>query len=165
MKLACSNLEQAVKLCKELCYTLFLVAHLHTLYCKTHDIHCREREVTTAYRCLGAEAVLIHTGTATHCSDLMKIALGVVGLPLLALVECRVEVKEVREETVCRYLACKLVEVVVAVGRQVAHATLLFPYLDGEDGSLAITHATVGALEKLTDDATTLGRGVGTIVD
>ena len=165
MQLACSNLKQTVKLGKEHGNTLLPVAYLHTLDCKANNVYCREREVSTTHRCLGAETVLIYTGTATHCCNLVEITFWVVGSPLLALVESGVEIKEVREETVCRHLACKLIEVMVTVGRQVAHATLLLPYLDGEDGCLAIAHTTVGALEKLTDDATTLGRSIGTIVD
>ena len=165
VQLTGSNLEQAVELCKEHCNTLFLILHIHALNGKTHNVDCREREVTAAYRCLGAEAVLVHTCAATHRSHLVEVTFGVVGSPLLTLVECGIKVQEVGEETACSNLTSELIEVVVAVTRQIAYATFLFPYLYGEDGSLAIAHATVCAVQQLTDDATALGRGVGTVVD
>ena len=81
------------------------------------------------------------------------------------VVERSVEVNEVREESACRYLACELVEVVVAVLREVAYASLLLPDLDREDGGRAVAHAFVCGVEELADHAAALCRCVGTIVD
>ena len=76
-----------------------------------------------------------------------------------------IKIDEVGEETTGSYLASILVEVVVAVGGQIAHTTLLLPNLNGEDGCLAIAHTLVGALQQLADDAASLGTGIGTVVD
>ena len=81
------------------------------------------------------------------------------------LVERSVEIHEVREEAACRNLACELVEVVVAVFRKVAYATLLLPDLDREDGSRAIADSFVCSVEDFADYAATLSRCVCTIVD
>ncbi len=76
-----------------------------------------------------------------------------------------VEVDKVGEETAGRHLAGQLVQVVVGVGGQVTDAAFLLPNLDGEDCRGAIAHALVGGVEQLADDASSLGAGVGAVVD
>ena len=95
----------------------------------------------------------------------MDVSFGVVGSPLVALVECCIKVQEVGEETACCDLAGQLVEVVVAVVGQVAHTAFLLPYLYREYSCLAIAHTAVCAVEQFAYDASTLGRCVCTIVD
>ena len=139
-QLSCGNLEQLVKFSKEGIDTKFLVFNLHTLDSQTHDVDCREREVTTRDGCLLTKTVLKHTGTATHRSHLILITLWIVSTPLLVVVVCCVKIHEVREESSCRHLAGKAVEVVVAILGQVAHTSLLLPDLDWEDSSRAATN-------------------------
>ena len=81
------------------------------------------------------------------------------------LVEGGIKVQEVGEESPCRHLARQTVQVVVAVIWQIAHAPFLLPNLYGEDGSLAVAHALVGAVEQFAYHATPFGRGVRTVVD
>ena len=64
-----------------------------------------------------------------------------------ALVEGRVEVEEIREETACRYFASQPIKVVVPVFGQITYAALLLPDLDGEDGRLAIAHASISGFQ------------------
>ena len=95
----------------------------------------------------------------------MEITLGIIGTPFTILVIGSVKIQEVREEAACRHLAGKLVEIVVRVLWEIVDTPFLFPYLDGEDGGLAIAHSLIGTVQQLTHDATSLGRGVSTIVD
>ena len=81
------------------------------------------------------------------------------------VIERSIKVDEVREESSCRYFAGKLVKVIVAVLRKVAHASLLFPDLNREDGCRAIADTFICSIEKLADHAASLCRGVCTIVD
>ena len=81
------------------------------------------------------------------------------------VVERSVEVHEVREESTCRYLTCELIKVVVAVLRKVAYASLLLPDLDWEDSCRAVSYTLICGVEELTDNTTSLGRSVSTIVD
>ena len=159
------NLQEVVQLCKEGCYAVVLVLDVHALDGKANDVDGREGQVTTTDAGLGAETVLEHTGTATHSGALVLVALGVVNVPLLVIVIGGIKIDEVGEETTGSYLTSILVKVVVAVGGQIAHTTLLLPNLNGEDGCLAIAHTLVGALQQLADDATALGTGIGTVVD
>ena len=95
----------------------------------------------------------------------MDIALRIVRIPIFALVEGRVEIQEVREETTGGDLAGQLVKIVVTVFRQIAYASFLFPYLDGEDGGFSVSYPLIGAFQQLADDAAPLGRGVCAVVD
>ena len=95
----------------------------------------------------------------------MYVALWVVGLPLLVLVECSVQIQEVREESASRNLAGQLIEVEVPILGQIVHTALLLPYLNWEDGSLAVTHTLVGAQQYLAHHAAALGTCVGSVVD
>ncbi len=165
MQLLCGDAEHVVELSKESVDALLLILDVLALEGQTYDVDGREREVTTSDRGLGSETVLEYTCTATHCSTLVLIALGIVDIPCIVLVVGSIEVDEVGEETASRYLASILVEVVVAILGQVAHATLLLPDLNGEDGCLTTTYTLVGRAQQLADDATTLGRGVRTVVD
>ena len=79
-------------------------------------------------------------------------------------VECSVEVQEIREEPAGGHFACKPVQVVVPVLRQIADTALLFPYLDRENGSGAVSDAFVCGVEDFPDDATSFGRGVCSVV-
>ena len=81
------------------------------------------------------------------------------------LVESGVEVHEIGEETACCHLASKLVQVIVAVFRLVAHTALRLPYLDGEYRRSAVAHTLVGGIEQFSDDTAPLSRGVGTVID
>ena len=76
-----------------------------------------------------------------------------------------IEVDEVREESTCRHLAGELVEVVVAVLREVAHTSLLLPDLDREDCGRAVSDTLISGVKNLADDASSLCGGVGTVVD
>ena len=165
MQLLGGNLQEVVQLCKEGCYAVVLVLDVHALNGKAHNVDGGEREVTTTDTGLRTETVLEHSGTATHGGALVLVALGIVDVPLLVIVVGSIKIDEVGEETTGSHLTSILVEVVVAVGGKIAHTTLLLPDLDGEDSSLAIANALVGALQQFADDATTLCTGVGTIVD
>ena len=144
----------------------FLLIFLpHALYGEFHDVDGGEGEVATPDGGLRTEAVLEHTGAAAHRGHLVLVAQGVVGLPLIVLVERGVEIEEIGEETACRHLAGEGVEVEVAVFGQVVHPPFLFPNLYGEDGGLAAAHALVGGEEYLAHHAAPLGRGVRAIVD
>ena len=160
-----SHFESLVEFCEEQVFAVFLIFHAHTFDGKAHNIDGAERDVATADRGLRTEAVFKHAGAATHCSDFVVVAFGIVGTPKFVLVESGVEVHEVREETASGHLARILVQVVVAVAREVAHATLLLPDLDREDGSAAVAHTLVGAAEKFADNAAAFCAGVGTVVD
>ena len=92
-----SNLEQAVQLGEEGCYAVLLVLDVHALEGKAHDVDGREREVATTDTGLGTEAVLEHTGTATHGGALVLITLGVVDVPLLVVVVGSIKIDEVGE--------------------------------------------------------------------
>lgn len=94
----------------------------------------------------------------------MHISLRVISPPFRALVECRVEVQEIREETSCGNLAGELVKVIVRVFRQIADAALLLPDLDREDGGGTIADTLVCRVEDFPDDATSLGRSVRSVV-
>ena len=165
MKLLCGDLQQVVELGKEGVDALLFVLYAHALDGQFDDVDGTEAQVAASDARLRAEAVLEHTCTAAHRSALPLESLRVVGLPVLVLVEGRIQVDEVGEETSCRHLACILVQVIVPVGGQIADAALLLPYLYGEDGCFAIAHTLVGALENLSDDASSLGTGVRSIVD
>ena len=67
-----------------------------------------------------------------------------------------VKIDEVREETACGNLACKLVKVIVPVLREIADAPFLLPDLDREDGCRAVADALVCGVEDFTDDAASL---------
>ena len=165
MQLACGHLKHGIQLGKEPGDTLFLVFYVHTLDSYADNIDGRERDVAASDGGLRSETVFEYTGTASHGSNFMLVAFRVIGFPVLALVEGGVQVQEVREETPCRHLAGQLVEVVVAVFRQVAHTPFLFPYLDGEDGGFSVSYPLIGAFQQLADDAAPLGRGVCAVVD
>ena len=72
------------------------------------------------------------------------------------LVERRIKIDEVREEAACGHLACKLVEVIVAVLRKVAYASLLLPYLDRENGCGTVADTFICGVKNLADDASSL---------
>ena len=118
---------------------------MHALDSQSYDIDRREGDITSSDRSLWSETVLEYTGTASHGRYLVDIALRVVRIPILALVEGRVEIQEVREEATGGDLAGQLVKIVVTVFRQIAYASFLFPYLDREDSGLAVTYASVSA--------------------
>lgn len=153
VQLACGHFEHTIQLGKEPGDALFFVFDVHALNAQTDDVDGRERDVAASDGGLRSETVFEYTGTASHGSNFMLVAFRVIGFPVLALVEGGVQVQEVREETPCRHLAGQLVEVVVAVFRQVAHTPFLFPYLDGEDGGFSVSYPLIGAFQQLADDA------------
>ena len=164
-KLMSRNLEHIVEFGKEHVDALLLILDFAALKRQLHDVDGRERQVASSHRCLFAKAVFKHTGAASHGGNFIFIAFGVVGTPLFVIVVCGIEVHKVREETACSNLACILIEVVVAVLRQIAHSTLLFPNLNREDGGGTVAHAFVGRLEQLAYDASSFSRGVGAVVN
>ena len=159
------DIQQVVELGKEHVDALLLVLDAHAFDGELHDVDGREAQVASCDAGLLAPAVFEYAGAASHGCYLPLVALRVVSSPLLVLVECGIQVQEVREETACCHLACKLVEVVVSVLRQIVDASLLLPNLDREDGCLAVAHAVVGAEQDFAHDAATLGTGIRTIVD
>ena len=165
VQLTCGELKQVVQFGEESCYALLLVLDVHALYGELYDIDCREADVATTNACTGTEAVLEDTGAAAHGGNLVDVALGIVGAPVGILVVGSVEVQEVGEETTGRDLACELIEVVVGVCGQVAHAALLLPYLNGEDSCHARAYTFVGAVEYLADDASAFCTRVCAVVN
>ncbi len=109
------DVEDVVELGKEHVDALLLVLDAHALDGEFHDIDGRETQVTTSDAGLLAPTVFEYTCAATHGGDFPLVTLRIVGTPLLVLVECGIEVEEVREETTGCYLASQLVEVVVAI--------------------------------------------------
>ena len=79
-------------------------------------------------------------------------------------VERGIQINKVREKTTGCHLAGILIKVVIAVGRQITHAPLLFPDLNRKDGSFAVAHPFVSTTQDFADDATPLGRGIRTVV-
>ena len=132
---------------------------------EAHDVDGRKRQVSATDRRLFAVAVFEHACATAHCSHFVKVAVGVVGLPLLVLVECCVEVDKVGEESAGGYLAGKFIEVVVAVFRQIVDAAFFLPYLYGEYCCSAIANAFVSGVEQFAHNASTFSRRVGAIVD
>ncbi len=158
--------KSPVELLEELLDAFVLVLLLvHGFDGELHDIDGGEAEVTAADGGLGAELVVVNTGTAAHGCNLVDVALRVVGLPGVVLVVGGIQVQEVGEETAGRNLAGELVEVVVGVFGKVAHAPLLLPDLDGEDCGGAVADALIGGVQDFTDDAASFCRCVRTIVD
>ena len=123
------------------------ILHLPTFDGQTHNVDGREGEVATANGGLLAKTVFEDTCTTTHGGHFVPITLGIVCTPILMLVEGRIQVQEVGEEPTGGHLASQLIEVVIAVGRQIADSTLLLPDLDREDGRLAIAYSSIGALQ------------------
>ena len=81
------------------------------------------------------------------------------------MVERCVKVHEVRKETACRHLACKFIEVVVAVFRQVTNSAFLLPDLDRKDCGGAVSYSFISSVEDLADDAASFCRCIGSVVD
>ena len=73
------------------------------------------------------------------------------------LVECGVEVQEIREEPAGGNLACELVQVVVPVFREVADAAFFLPYLNREYGGGTVPYAFVCRIQDFPDDTSSLG--------
>ena len=165
MQLTCSKFEQIVELGEEGGYALLFVLDIHTLDGQFHDVDGGEADVAASYAGFGSEPVLEDACATAHGGYFVEVALRVVGTPVGILIVGGVEVEEVGEETACRDLACQLVEVVVGVCGQVAYAALLLPNLYGEDGGDAASHAFVGGVEDLADDATAFGARVRSIID
>ena len=165
MQLLCSNLQHVVQLGKEGIDSLLLVLDVHAFDGHLYDVDGAEAQVAASDAGLGSEAILKHTGTASHGGAFPLEALGVIGLPVLVLVVRSIEVDEIGEEAAGCHLAGILVEVIVSVGGQVAHSAFLLPYLYGEDGCLSVSYSLISAAKYLSDDATSLGTGVCAIVD
>ena len=160
-----SDLEHFVEFLEETGHALLGIDDAHTLDSDTHDIDGREADIAASYRGLFTETVFKHSCAATHSGYLIFIAFGIVGAPFLMLVEGGVEVDEVGEETAGGHLAGELIEIIVGVFRQIAHSALFLPDLYREDRRGAVAYSLVGGVEKFAYDATSLGRGVGAVVD
>ena len=132
---------------------------------KTHNVDGTEGKIATPNGSLWTKTIFEHTGATPHCCHFVIITMRVICTPLLILVVGGIEIEEVREETTGSDLASQLIEVVVAVLRQIVHATLLLPNLNREDGCFAIAHAFERALQQLTHDASALGTGVCSVVN
>ena len=165
IKLSGSDFQHVIQLGEKAVDALLLVLNVHALDGQTHNVDGRERQVAATDGGLFAKSVLKHAGAASHRGHLMLVAFGIVGAPLLVVVVGGVQIDEIGEETPCRYLAGELIEVIVGVTGLVAHAGLLFPDLNGENGRGTVAHATISRFKQLADDATSLGTGVGAIVD
>ena len=165
VELSCGDLKRPVELLEEFVDPVFLALDTHTFYGELHDIDGSERKVSTTDGRLRSETVLEHAGAAAHCSHLPLVSLRIVCLPELVMVERCVQVHEVREETSCGYLAGKLVKIVVAVFRKVAHSAFLLPDLDREDGCRAVSHAFICGVEDFADHAASFGRSVSSVID
>ena len=140
VQLACGHFEHTIQLGKEPGDALFLSSmFMHSMPRRTM-LMVEKEMLPRPMEVFGPKRFSEYTGTASHGSNFMLVAFRVIGFPVLALVEGGVQVQEVREETPCRHLAGQLVEVVVAVFRQVAHTPFLFPYLDGEDGGFSVSY-------------------------
>ena len=165
IELLSSYFQLFIEFCKELGDTSLLIFHIHTFDGNTHDIDGRERQITTTNRGLWTETVLKYASAAAHSSNLVHIAFGIVGTPCITLVKGSIEVEEVGEETASGHFACQLIQIIVRILWQIVDTTLLFPYLDWEDGCLTITHTLISRVEQFTHDATTFSRSIGAIVD
>ena len=159
------HFQHVVELGKELSNALLLILNAHTFDGQLHDVDGRKTEVAASDAGLRAKTVLEDASATAHRGHLMQIALRVVGAPVSILVERGVEVQEVGEESSGRHLASQLVEVEVAVFGQVVHATLLLPYLNGEDSRLTIAYAFVGGEQNLAHNATSFRARVRTIIN
>ena len=166
VQLAGGDFQRPVELLEELLDAEVLVLLLlHGLDAQLHDVDRGEGQVAAADGGLGTELVAVHAGAAAHRGHFVLEAAGIIRFPGVVLVVGGVQVQEVREEPAGAHLAGEAVQVVVAVAREVAHAPLLLPDLDREDGGGAVAHALVGGVQDLTDDAAALGGGVGAVVD
>ena len=147
MELAGCNFKHCIQFSEEFGYTQFFVFYLHAFDAQAYDVDGGERNISASDGCFRSETVFEYTCAASHGCHFVLITLRIVCFPFFTLVECSVQVQEVREETACGYFASKLVKIIVAVFRQITYATFLFPYLDREDGSLAIAYALIGAFQ------------------
>ena len=173
-----SHLEHVVELGKEQCDALlfhiiaqhftfhFSTFHFqHALDGELHDVDGGKRQVTTPDTRPWTETVLEHTCTTAHRSHLVEVALRIIGFPVTILIKGGVEIQEVREESASSHLTGQLIEVEVTILGQIVHATLLLPYLDGEDGCLTTTHALVGREEDLAHHAAPFRARIRTIIN
>ena len=159
-----SNVENIIEPVEEFRDPRGLVIDIHTFYRDTDNVDCRETEVASSDGSLRPEPVFENSCTAAHCSYLMDISLRVVSPPLGTLVERRVKVQEVREETPCRYFTCEPVEVVVRVGLEITYPALLLPDLYRENGGGAIADTLVCGVEDFTDYAASFRGNISAIV-
>ena len=131
-----------------------------------YESYCGSILATAA---LGAAAYMTSADTAMQFKAvlapmLIAVAFRVIGSPFLVPVVGGVEIHEVGEEPAGCHLAGEFIEVVVAVFRQVAHSAFLFPYLNGEDGSGAVSHTLISGVEQFADYAASLGRCIGAVI-
>ncbi len=159
------NVENFIQPLEKTSDTLILINDVHALYCYAYNIDSGETDVAAPDRGLISETVLKYTCAASHSSHLVFITLWIVCIPLLMLIECRVKINKVREETTCSHLACKLVKVIIRVLRKIAHPSLLFPYLNREDSSGSITHTLICAVKKLPDYTSAFCRSVCAVIN
>ena len=159
------HFQHLIEFGKELSDTCFFIFYIHAFNSQTHNIDSGERKITTTNGGLWTETVFEHTCTTSHSSHLVDIALGVVGTPLTVLIIRGIKIQEIGEETTSRYLTGQLIEVVIRILRQIINASLLLPYLNGENGCLSVTHSLIGGKQNFSHNATSFGRSISTIVD
>ena len=165
VELASGHFEDMVELGEEHLDALFLVFNAHALDGKTHNVDGTEGKVATPNGSLWTKTIFVHAGATSHRCHFVIVTMRVIGTPLLTLVVGGIEVEEVREETTGSDLASQLIEVVVAVLRQIVHTTLFLPNLNREDGGLTIAHTFERALQQFAHDATSFGTCVGSVID
>ena len=165
MQLLRGDVQRARKLLEKPRDALVLVRDLAAFEREAHEVDRRERKVPAADGRLFAEAVFEDARAAAHRRRLVDVALRIVRAPFFVLIERRVEIEEVREEAVRGDFARERVQVVVAVGGQVADAALLLPDLNREDRGRAVADAAVRRQQQLADDAAAFRRRVRAVVD
>ena len=165
VELTGGDFEDVVETLEEGVDAFGLVTDTYALDGDTDYVDGREAEVASADGCLFSVAVFEYAGAATHCRDFIDVSFRIVGTPFFVLVECRVEIDEVREETAGSHLACEFEEIAVGVFRKIADSAFLFPDLDWKYGCRSVAYAFVGSVEYLSYDATAFGRSVGAVVD
>ena len=164
IELAGCYIKHRVKFREKHGYTLLAVYNVHALYRKADNIDGSETQIATADGCLFTKAVFKHTCATSHSSHLPAITLRIISTPVFMLVICSIKVDEIWEKTPGCNLACKLVQVIIRVFRQIADTAFLFPYLYREYSCCTVANSAISRVKYLADDSTTFGRCVSTIV-
>ena len=122
-----------------------------------------EAQVASAEGDLSCRVVLVadDAGTAAHVGYL---GLGT-ALFIVSEVVRSVDEGVVGEEALSRYAEAELEQIVVRVAGVVVHALFYLEDVYGEDRGLAVAQTLLGSEQDVLDDHTTLGRGIGAVVD
>jgi len=165
MKLKGRGFQHFIQLCEETGNPLFFIFNVHAFDCQTYDVDRRERQVAASDRCFRSETVFEYAGTASHSRHFVFVTFGIVGSPVFMLVECGIQVQEVREEAAGSHFAGQFIQVIVPVFRQITYAPFLFPYLDRENGGFTVADTPVCAFQQFTDYAAAFGGRIRSVVD